>query len=98
MFRKIALGLMLSIALFAQNYATVTGSVSDVSNANVAGAKITVQNLETLVVKEVTANDDGTFSVPFLIPGRYKVTAQKERLPSIRARQPDARSEPVGPR
>ena len=79
MFRSIfsILVLAIGVPLFAQNYATITGSVNDVSNASVAAAKITVQNLETLIVKEALAGDDGSFTVPFLQPGRYKITAQK---------------------
>ncbi len=77
MFRYVALTLALGAMLFAQNFSTVTGSVSDVSNASVAAAKVTAQNLDTLITKEVMAADDGTYTIPFLQPGRYKITAQK---------------------
>ena len=77
MFRYLVLTLALGATLFAQNFATITGSVNDSSNAAVGATKITAQNLETLITKEVLANDDGLFTVPFLQPGRYKLTAQK---------------------
>jgi len=77
MFRYLFCLLALGVSLFAQNYATITGSVNDASGATVSGAKIRAQNLATLIVKEVTASDDGSFSIPFLQPGRYKLTVQK---------------------
>ena len=77
MFRYLVLTLALGASLFAQNFATITGSVSDSSNAAVGAAKITAQNLDTLITKEVMAGDDGLFTVPFLQPGRYKLSAQK---------------------
>ncbi len=77
MFRYLLFSLVLAATLAAQNFATLTGSVNDASSANVAGAKVTAQNLDTLIVKEVMAGDDGLYTIPFLQPGRYKVTAQK---------------------
>ena len=66
MFRYLVLTLALGASLFAQNFATITGSVNDSSNAAVGAAKITAQNLDTLITKEVLAGDDGLFTVPFL--------------------------------
>ncbi len=64
-----------SIAL-AQSGPTGTfiGTVTDSSGANVAGAKVTVTNVETNVSRETVTSSTGTYSVPFLIPGTYKVT------------------------
>jgi len=74
----LALVVLASLPLGAQNFATVTGSVSDKSGAFVAGAKVTAQNLETQVAREATANESGIYTIPLLPPGRYKVTVQRD--------------------
>lgn len=62
---------------FPQNFATVTGSVTDTSGAIAAGTKITVTNLDTQIARETLSNDSGSYTIPLLPPGRYKIAAQK---------------------
>ena len=41
------------------------------------GVKVEITNTATNVTTTATTNDDGRFSVPFLLPGIYRVTAEK---------------------
>jgi hypothetical protein len=53
---------------------TITGTVTDPQGAIIPGATVAVKNLETNVVNNVTANDEGSYTVPFLLPGKYSVS------------------------
>src|SRR5262245_14248363 len=53
---------------------TITGNITDPNSAAIPGATVTVKNIETNVVNTVTTNDEGTFTVPFLLPGKYNVS------------------------
>src|SRR4029077_8621337 len=55
---------------------SIGGRVVDKSDAVVVGAKVQVTNVQTEVNTTVQTNDAGTFRVPFLIPGTYRVTAE----------------------
>ncbi|MDQ2899680.1 MAG: TonB-dependent receptor [Acidobacteriota bacterium] len=61
---------------FAQT-ATIQGSVSDPSNAAIAGVNIRVTNVSTGVVTNVETNQSGLYSAPLLPPGSYSVEAEK---------------------
>lgn len=54
---------------------TISGSVTDPNGAAVAGATVTVKNKETNISSTVTTNESGTYTVPFLLPGIYSVSA-----------------------
>src|SRR5687767_5192497 len=54
---------------------TITGSVNDANGAVVPGATIIVKNIETNIVATVRTNDDGRYTIPFLLPGKYSVSA-----------------------
>src|SRR5437016_549773 len=67
---------------------TILGTVTDPSGAIIPGAKISVKNLQTNAVVNTTANQDGLYSVPNLVPGAYNVTGSvpgfnKETLTNI---------------
>lgn len=63
--------------LNAQNFATVTGSVTDKTGASAAATKVTATNIDTHVARETLSADGGGYTIPLLPPGRYKLTAQK---------------------
>ena len=64
-----------ALPTFAQsNKGTIVGTVTDPNGALVAGAKITVINPATGDTREATTNDDGTYTVPNLDPGKYRVS------------------------
>jgi hypothetical protein len=55
--------------------ATVSGTVTDASDAPVADAKISITNTATGVVRDVTTDSAGFYSAPNLLPGIYEITA-----------------------
>ncbi len=57
---------------------TIQGVVTDATEAVIPGAKITVRNLATGVQLTATTNSVGFYSIPFLAPGAYEVTAESE--------------------
>ncbi|MGB6429264.1 MAG: TonB-dependent receptor, partial [Candidatus Acidiferrales bacterium] len=61
-------------SLSAQEYlATLSGTVTDPAGALVSGANVKVTSTDTNVVTPGTTNQDGTYSIPFLVPGNYKI-------------------------
>lgn len=54
---------------------TITGNVADPNGALVAGATVTVKNAETNISSTVVTNDQGSYTVRFLVPGKYTVSA-----------------------
>ena len=54
--------------------ATLVGRVSDPSQANVAGAKITIQNTSTNETRTVKSDTSGQYTISNLAPGTYAVT------------------------
>jgi hypothetical protein len=74
---SLAVTLLLSAAVFAQSQATtglIQGTVLDQNGAVVAGASVTVKNVNTGFERTVSSNSDGFFSAPLLPLGRYSVT------------------------
>jgi hypothetical protein len=68
-----------SVAILAQAQATsadLTGTVTDQTDAVVAGATVTAKNNATNISRSVTSNDDGTYSIISLPPGTYEITTQ----------------------
>jgi hypothetical protein len=56
--------------------ATLTGIVTDASDAVIPGAKVTVTNLATGVATSATTTGDGVYLVVNLVPGEYLVQAE----------------------
>jgi hypothetical protein len=55
--------------------ATLSGTVTDRSQAVVASAQVTIKNTATGVSRTVKADHAGFYAVPNLLPGSYQVTA-----------------------
>src|SRR4029450_4272152 len=69
--------LFVSIPTIAQtNKGTIKGTVTDQNGAVVQKAEVTVTNTETNVARSVNGGDDGTYEVPLLEPGKYKVSGK----------------------
>lgn len=64
------------VGAYAQTSGTgsIHGSVTDPTGAVIAGAKITVTNVNTGVTTEVTSTHAGDYTVPLVKPGSYTVT------------------------
>ncbi|MDX1978950.1 MAG: TonB-dependent receptor [Bryobacteraceae bacterium] len=66
-----------AVALYAQN-AQITGRVTDPTGAVVPGADVTVTNVDTGDKRTAASNEQGYYTVLFLIPGNYQVQMQKQ--------------------
>jgi len=74
----------LSLPSIAQTITgTISGDVTDTSGAVVAGATITVENLGTAEKRTATTTSTGSFRVPDLAIGKYKVTATSEGFKTL---------------
>jgi len=62
---------------------TISGDVTDASGAVVAGATISLQNLGTNEKRTATTTKSGSFDVPDLAIGKYKVTATAEGFKTV---------------
>src|SRR5579863_3392072 len=73
---------ILAIVIFSAGHAyaqvsgaTLSGTITDPSGAAIAGAKVSISNKATGVVRDVTTDAAGLYSAPNLLPGVYDVTA-----------------------
>jgi hypothetical protein len=64
--------------------ATISGTVTDASQAVVAGASISIRNVDTNVVSHATSNASGLFVFPALPPGTYDLTAEKQGFRQVK--------------
>ena len=72
----LALCLLFLAPSFAQEYrGTITGTVTDASGALMPNAQVEVRNVDTSTVSTAGTNEAGVYTVPFLLPGTYTVTA-----------------------
>src|SRR6478672_7047277 len=77
----ICLSLALVLTLFSAtpartqvSGATLSGLITDENGGPVPGAAVSIKNVGTGVVREVTTNGDGLYSAPNLLPGSYEVS------------------------
>ena len=70
--------ILLASALLAQSTGTATlvGNVTDPTGAIVAGAKVTILNTGNGFLSESTTKGDGSYYVPYLNPGAYRLTIE----------------------
>jgi hypothetical protein len=69
--------LLLSGAAFSQAVnGTIVGTVTDTSGAVIAGAKITITEVNTKISHTAVTNASGEYSFPDLPPGAYDVAAE----------------------
>jgi len=67
--------LHISTATAQENRATITGAVTDSSNASTPGVRVEATNVDTGVVYPTVTNDAGVYTIPLVPPGKYSVTA-----------------------
>jgi hypothetical protein len=64
------------VPLFGQEYrATIAGTVTDPTGASVPNAQVEVREVDTAAVATAQTNGAGAYTIPFLLPGTYKLTA-----------------------
>src|SRR5262245_59902450 len=69
--------LLVSTLSFSQSSnASLSGTVTDAAKALIPGVTVTATNTETGVVSTGITNETGTYSIPSLLPGVYKVSAE----------------------
>jgi len=79
------LAMMAARASFGQGITgSITGTVTDASGASIAGATVTIRQIDTNLIRTVATSDVGTYTVPQLAPGRYSVTIDKDGFESFR--------------
>src|SRR5580704_10743504 len=75
---------LLSLPVFAQgNAGRILGSVTDQTGAAVAGATVTVTDLQRGITRTLTTDESGQYFAPNLLPGAYKVRAEAKGFKSI---------------
>ncbi len=55
---------------------SLTGRVTDVSGSVVHNTRIEATNLGTGVALSSVTNDSGSYEIPYLLPGKYRITVQ----------------------
>src|SRR4029077_13482961 len=74
-FAALALILLTSVRVYAQvSGATLTGTVNDATGAVIPNAHLSIQNVATGEVRDVTTEKAGFYTAPNLLPGSYEVT------------------------
>ena len=73
-----SLSLSITSALAQAPVGTITGTVTDATGAVVPGATISITNKATSVARSVTANAEGLYAAPALVPGDYEVRAEMQ--------------------
>jgi hypothetical protein len=90
--KKAAFAVVLALTLvgltataWAQSAGTgaILGTVKDPSGALVAGAEVTVKNIDTGAERKFTTTDTGLYSAPYLQPGRYEVRVRREGFAEV---------------
>src|SRR5438270_4358022 len=71
-----ACAVFLATAAHAQFKASIQGTVMDPQGTAVPGAKVTITNQDTGVVRETVASAEGFYRISELPPGRYTVTVE----------------------
>src|SRR5579872_1564237 len=76
-FFLLSLALLITSAGFSQAVnGTIVGTVADVSGGVIAGANVTLIEVNTQIVHRGETNSSGTYSFPDLPPGTYDVSAE----------------------
>jgi len=75
----LAIILTLSVSANAQlTRGTISGTVTDMTDAAILGAQVTIRNLDTGIERGAVTNEFGVYRFPALEPGRYSVEFKLE--------------------
>src|ERR1700694_5474355 len=68
---------LVCVPLFSQgNQGRITGTVTDKSGGVVAGATVTVKDVQRGVARTLTTGDSGEYNAPNLLPGTHAIRAE----------------------
>ena len=67
-----------SLLLAQYTTATLSGIITDSSGKTVPGAKVTIENTGTGLVRAYTTGEDGAYLFPALPVGTYRLQVEKE--------------------
>jgi hypothetical protein len=84
-----------SATLLAQN-ATFTGRVTDQTGAVIPKAQITAHNEETDLDTKTTTTKSGDYTIPYLIPGHYSVSAEAAGFKKVNRTNVELQTSQVG--
>jgi len=74
---RLGIGLVLALAVSAQEpRGSITGLVADHTGAVIPNASVKATNLDTGVVARTSTNAQGSYEIPFLLPGPYKIEVE----------------------
>jgi hypothetical protein len=76
----------LAPALAQQGTGEMGGKISDAQGGVLPGVAIVVTNEDTGVFRELITNEDGSYLVSQMIPGRYRITARLDGFKSLERR------------
>ena len=86
LFELVSLALLLTMGghlVFAQVSASMSGRIEDPSGAAIAGATVTITNLETGAARTVSADETGNYRALSLPVGQYEVRAEKAGFSAV---------------
>ena len=79
MHARLLLGVFLAASVFGQDYrARIQGIVTDSTDAVVAGAKVTIQNLNTGIATSKATGPNGAYLFDNVEPGTYTVSSEMQ--------------------
>jgi Carboxypeptidase regulatory-like domain/TonB dependent receptor len=81
----LSLGVFLvCVPMFSQgNLGRLTGTITDQSGGVIAGATVTVKDVERGVSRTLTTGDSGEYNAPNLLPGAYAVRAEAKGFKAV---------------
>ncbi len=71
------------LAIAQETRGMLTGRVSDSTGAVMPGVSLRAVNEATSVASEATTNQEGIYVIPFLLPGRYEITATRSGFKTV---------------
>ena len=69
-----------------ESRATLIGRVTDPSGASIAGAVVRTTNLATNSLVASTTNESGSYEVPYLLPGVYRIEVETAGFQEVGSR------------
>ena len=80
------LGAFATPALWAQDDASIRGTLNDATGSAIAGGTVRIKNLETNLARTLTTDESGRYEAPALPVGAYEVSAEKSGFQPARAK------------